>query len=167
MGDLTPYCPFYLGCAVITDALRHGLPPTRDIVTCTKQGHEIWLSVTSIVVPSVCEAFTVLIHLFRDVTRYHELMQAATGLANLASGLSSPDVRRLSIVPRPEDSGKLTVREREVLALLATGLSTKEIARRLFISPRTAGNHINNILGKLGVHSRLDAVVYAVRNGLV
>ena len=60
----------------------------------------------------------------------------------------------------------LTPREGEVLRLLAAGLSDREIAERLFISPRTAGYHVSNLLGKLGVDSRTGAVAFALRHGL-
>jgi filamentous hemagglutinin family protein len=61
----------------------------------------------------------------------------------------------------------LTPRERQVLALLASGRSSKQAARELVISPRTLGTHMQHILGKLGVHSRTQAVVIANRAGLV
>jgi HD-GYP domain-containing protein (c-di-GMP phosphodiesterase class II) len=61
----------------------------------------------------------------------------------------------------------LTSREVEVLGLLARGLSNKEIARRLVISPKTAGTHIENIYAKTGVSNRAQASVYAVRHGLI
>jgi DNA-binding NarL/FixJ family response regulator len=56
---------------------------------------------------------------------------------------------------------ELTPREREVIELLAAGRNSKQIARQLVISPRTAGTHIQNILAKLGVHSRAQAVAVA------
>jgi DNA-binding NarL/FixJ family response regulator len=59
---------------------------------------------------------------------------------------------------------RLTPREREVLEFLAEGLSDKEIAQRLGVSPDTARNHMVSILGKLGVESRLQALVFAVRH---
>jgi two-component system, NarL family, nitrate/nitrite response regulator NarL len=67
--------------------------------------------------------------------------------------------------PRPRTIG-LTPRESEVLALLADGLRQPEIARRLYISPRTVGKHIEHILAKLGVHSRTEAVAHVARNRL-
>jgi DNA-binding NarL/FixJ family response regulator len=62
---------------------------------------------------------------------------------------------------------QLTEREREILALLATGLRNDEIAARLFISPQTVQTHVRNLLGKLAVHSKLEAVAFAVRHGAV
>lgn len=62
---------------------------------------------------------------------------------------------------------QLTPREREVLRALADGLSDKEIAERLHIGTGTVRNHFMNIFNKLGVHSRLQALVFAVRHGLV
>ncbi len=61
----------------------------------------------------------------------------------------------------------LTAREREVVAALAAGLNDKEIAQRLHISPETARTHMVNILGKLGVNSRLQALVFALRHGAI
>jgi DNA-binding CsgD family transcriptional regulator/tetratricopeptide (TPR) repeat protein len=65
----------------------------------------------------------------------------------------------------PKDVGLLTTREREVLDLLGDGLSNAEIAARLFISTKTAGNHVSNILAKLHLRSRQEAAAYAVRAG--
>ena len=62
---------------------------------------------------------------------------------------------------------RLTRRETEILQLLARGLSNEVISKQLYISPTTTRNHIQNILGKLGVHSKLEAVAYAVRAGYV
>jgi two-component system NarL family response regulator len=62
--------------------------------------------------------------------------------------------------------GKLTRREREVLGLLASGSDNDDIAQRLVISPETARTHIQNLLGKLEVHSRLEAAAFVIQNGL-
>ncbi len=66
-------------------------------------------------------------------------------------------------VPAP----RLTEREMEVLGLVAEGLNNREIGVRLFISENTVKNHIRNILEKLHLHSRMEAVVYAVREKLL
>jgi DNA-binding NarL/FixJ family response regulator len=61
---------------------------------------------------------------------------------------------------------ELTSRELEVLTLLAAGLSQGEVASRLVVSPRTVGTHIQHILTKLDVHTRAQAVAFALRNGV-
>lgn len=61
----------------------------------------------------------------------------------------------------------LTAREREVLQLAAEGHSSKEIASRLFISPRTAETHRANLMHKLGLHSLSDLIRYALRRGIL
>ncbi len=66
-------------------------------------------------------------------------------------------------VPTP----RLTPREMEVLKLVAKGLNNRDIAKELFISENTVKNHIRNILERLQLHSRMEAVVYAVREKLL
>ena len=68
---------------------------------------------------------------------------------------------------RREGPGGLTAREVEVLRLLAQGLSNKEIAKRLVISPKTAGNHIEHIYAKIGASSRATASLFAMQHGLL
>ncbi|GIV00444.1 MAG: DNA-binding response regulator [Actinomycetota bacterium] len=62
---------------------------------------------------------------------------------------------------------RLTPRERQVLERMATGASSEEIARALGMSPHTLRTHVQNILLKLGVHSKMEALVLAIRHGLV
>jgi DNA-binding NarL/FixJ family response regulator len=66
-----------------------------------------------------------------------------------------------------EISSKLTPREREVLQALADGRSNREIAVQLHITVETQRTHMVNILSKLGAHSQLQALVIAVRHGIV
>ncbi len=61
---------------------------------------------------------------------------------------------------------RLTKREKEILALLADGADNNAIAQALVISPGTARTHVQNVLGKLGVHSRLEAAAFVMRNGI-
>lgn len=69
--------------------------------------------------------------------------------------------------PAEPNADGLTDREREVLTLIARGLSNKLIARELSISEKTVKAHVSSILGKLGVSDRTQAALYAVRSGLV
>lgn len=88
----------------------------------------------------------------------------ADAIATLARGA------RITL-PEGKTSGKnhdgLTAREREVLALLTDGRTNREIGEALYISESTAGVHVSNILGKLGVSNRVEAAAVAVRLGLV
>jgi len=63
--------------------------------------------------------------------------------------------------------GDLTDRERQILELLAQGKRNDDIAQELFISPQTVQTHVRNILGKLRVHSKLEAVAFAVKHGAI
>ncbi|MFZ0919894.1 MAG: LuxR C-terminal-related transcriptional regulator, partial [Candidatus Dormiibacterota bacterium] len=71
------------------------------------------------------------------------------------------------VARRREWPAGLTAREVEVLALAAQGHSNKEIAERLVISPKTAGNHIEHIYIKIGCSSRAEASLYAMQQGLL
>ncbi|MEW2399147.1 response regulator transcription factor [Streptomyces sp. NPDC046862] len=94
------------------------------------------------------------------------------GLAGLVLG----EYRRLASEPDPVLSAgadadrprapQLTDRETEVLRLVAKGLSYKQIAERLVISHRTVQNHVQNTLGKLQLHNRVELVRYAIERGL-
>ena len=68
---------------------------------------------------------------------------------------------------RRERISGLTAREAEVLILLARGMSNKQIAERLVITPKTAGNHVEHIYAKIGASSRAAAALFAVQHGLL
>jgi two-component system, NarL family, response regulator LiaR len=90
----------------------------------------------------------------------------------IPSRMLGPLLSRLIQRRREQDdalrkASELTRREREVLALLADGADNDSIAQALVISPQTARTHIQNLLGKLGVHSRLEAAAFVVRNGIL
>ena len=87
----------------------------------------------------------------------------ASKLISEFTALAKQSEERQQQVPAP----RLTDREMEVLRLVARGLGNREIARELFISENTVKNHIRNILEKLQLHSRMEAVVYAVREKLL
>jgi NarL family two-component system response regulator LiaR len=94
----------------------------------------------------------------------HALHAAAAGQVQLAPQALARLMRDLR---PPEQVGKLTPREKEVLSLLGQGQSNKEIARNLHLREETVKTHVSNILHKLGVQSRTQAVLYALRNGLM
>ncbi|HET6885659.1 MAG TPA: response regulator transcription factor [Rubrobacteraceae bacterium] len=105
-----------------------------------------------------------------------EILDAARGLAageTLLSPEELVELLRIAGQSREEEREarasieQLTRREREVLMALSEGLSNKQIAERLHMSVDTERTHMMNILNKLGVHSRLQALLFAARHGLV
>ncbi|AYY13488.1 DNA-binding response regulator [Actinobacteria bacterium YIM 96077] len=104
-----------------------------------------------------------------------ELIHAVRVVAR-GDGLIAPSVTRRLIAqiasqasrPAPDiHLGELTEREREVLVLVATGLSNDEIAERLVVSPATAKTHVSRIMTKLGARDRAQLVVQAYESGLI
>ena len=96
---------------------------------------------------------------------------AAKGSAWLSPRAAEVVLSRLRTTSSPPEDehpllARLSARELDVLRLIATGMENAEIARELSISPRTAKNHVSNILTKLELPSRVQAAVYAVRQGV-
>lgn len=142
----------YRGCHVMS-LVRLGEPvQSFDMRTRTKGGHAVWLNISILTAPGGTEGgFT--IHLFRDVTATRELLSLVhERLAGPPAG-NAPGSRGAS----------LSRRELEVLRLMADGASTAVAAERLHVSRATIRNHVQNILTKLGVHSRLEAVAFATK----
>jgi NarL family two-component system response regulator LiaR len=97
-------------------------------------------------------------------------LAAAIRAANAGKPTLAPEAAQALIqrATRPATPGHdLSAREREVLALMTQGLSNRAIAERLVISASTVDFHVSNILGKLGVASRTEAVAVAVKHHLV
>jgi DNA-binding NarL/FixJ family response regulator len=88
---------------------------------------------------------------------------AAKLLTEFAALAKRADSERAEQVPAP----RLTDREIEVLKLVARGMNNRDIAKELFISENTVKNHVRNILEKLQIHSRMEAVMIAVRENLI
>jgi PAS domain S-box-containing protein len=144
----------YRGCHVMT-LVKMGDPiQSFDMRTRTKAGRPIWVNLSTLTVPAGQNGGPLTIHLFRDVTATKELLALVR--------------ERLTAPPSAEPTGDvLTRRELEILRMIATGASTKAAADKLHVSPATVRNHVQNILGKLGAHSRLEAVAVATRQRLL
>jgi DNA-binding NarL/FixJ family response regulator len=93
---------------------------------------------------------------------------AAAGESMLSPSVAAQLITRVRDAPAaPPDAVDLSEREIEVLRLIGQGRDNAQIAEQLVISPMTAKNHVSNILAKLGVESRVQAAIYAVRAGMV
>jgi DNA-binding NarL/FixJ family response regulator len=87
--------------------------------------------------------------------------------ASLAAALARGGARPVAPPPAPRPDDVLTAREIDILRLVATGSTNREIAGRLFLSEGTVKNHISRILGRLGLRDRTQAAVYAHDHGLL
>jgi len=87
--------------------------------------------------------------------------------ASLAAALARGGARPVAPPPAPRPDEVLTAREIDILRLVATGSTNREIAGRLFLSEGTVKNHISRILGRLGLRDRTQAAVYAHDHGLL
>jgi len=151
------------------------LMPIMDGITAIQQLRKEFLDVEVIALTSVLEDEKVIGavragaigYLLKD-TQADELCKAIKAAAQGQVQLSPEAAARLvREITAPDNSEKLTEREIEVLRLLALGRSNKEIANELVIGEKTVKTHVSNILMKLGLSSRTQAALHAVRIGLV
>jgi PAS domain S-box-containing protein len=166
-----PWCK--PGCKVQECISAHAPLENFEIMTHANSGDPVWINV-SILSPQAGHD-PVSVHIFRDVTRERKAAEAIEQfLMTLGffvgqkekppdkGWAKSAHTRRA--VPLPKT---LSGRELEVLKLIAEGLSTRTVAERLKISHYTARNHIQNILTKLELHSKAQAVSFAFRKHLI
>ena len=142
-----------------------GLPP-YDVKSQTKAGRDIWLNISVIPMQDPEADGNLAVHLFRDVSKRRQaemLAQQTIATVSEFRGSDGADI----IDSQPAPTPPLTRRELEVLRLLACGARDAEISEALGIKHTTVRNHVEHILGKLGVHSRLQAVVFAAQHRLV
>lgn len=143
--------------------------PNFETQVAGRDGRERRLTVT--LLPARTQTGeTRIVHLLRDVSEHKHPAEPATKATpslhthtHATSPEPAPPTEQTDMGPRP----LLTRREYEVLRLLARGLANGEIAAKLSISPITARNHVTNVLEKLRVHTRLQAVIVASRLGLL
>ena len=94
------------------------------------------------------------------------LRATATGSVVLSSAASDSVRVAASAVPDADVLGRLDARDREILALLVQGLSTSQVAARLFLAPKTIRNRVSEMLGKLDVRTREEAIALGLAGGI-
>jgi DNA-binding CsgD family transcriptional regulator len=161
--DGSPVCT--PSCRRIPEALANG-GLTPQMMWCKSHGNGETLMDTYLMPLNGTNGDPeMLLYLFRSVDAAGEVKRVLGELSGLhQTAFRAPQVPTPIQGPR---ASPLSTRETEVLSLLHEGLKTREIANRLHISPATVRNHIQRILGKIKVHSRLQAVLSARRNGWI
>ena len=156
------------GCLPYTAGRRGELVPTFDAQMRTASGYPLWVNVTIIAMPTTDGSSEpdVVIHFFREVEAKKRAETFAKDVAGWVRQLRLEASDHVASDIRACDVG-LTEREIQVLRQLSHGADTDNIAKQLVIDRSTVRNHIQRILHKLGVHSRLEAVTYAREHGLL
>lgn len=149
-----PFCGS--DCEVIECARRGRAPANYDVRTKSAVGKGKWLNMSIVVLTGRRKRSTVTVHLFRDITAERKRRLQAPAIAEAAPAGGDNDAL-----------ARLTRRETEVLQCLSAGMTTARIATELGVSPTTVRNHVEHLLSKLGVHSKLEAVVLAARHRIV
>lgn len=147
-------------CPACARSSRDELIETREVMGRTRSGAALWLSVSTVVPPARYRRECQMVHFVREGAlppRLEELIAERLGAGPSAGEPRAGD-------GPPAGLARLTEREREVLRLLAEGLDTRQIAERLTLSRATVRNHVQHILSKLKVHSRLEAVALSLRH---
>ncbi len=152
------------------------LMPKMDGVAATKAIKERWPKVQIIALTSFKEKEYVegalkggaISYLLKNVSAdelANAVRKAATGQASLSPEAAQVLIQKMNEPAQPGQD--MTDREREILALMVEGLSNNSIAERLFVSQSTVKFHVSNVLSKLGVTSRTEAVALAIKHKLV
>lgn len=158
------------GCAVMRKLRHREVVRDFDVLCRAKTGPLLTVNIGIVVEYGQGNEPRDVVHFLRDVTHraliehlFGHLLRSVQGHHDSPTGVlrTSSPASGSSIVLPPN----ITPRERDVLGLLADGLSTREIARALAVEPVTVRNHIQRLLQKLGAHSRLEAVALARQHG--
>lgn len=156
------YC--YRACPIAHQARDASSDPVHQFPLDVKTGagKTKRVNCTLFAIPNSRPSLSTIVHVF------HEVDQRTSPLVEqLGQEAGPPAPRRFAIEGSETAAIELTPREKEVLRKMSEGLSTAAIGRKLFISPVTVRNHVQSILQKLDVHSKIAAVAYAYQHSLV
>lgn len=152
-------------CALAFMAEQHETVRHFELDVRSESGETVTANVSIVVLPGPRAQQYTLVHLLEKVDRHREVSALVHRILTEQHAL--PATRRAAAERPSPQSPSLTSREIQILGLLAEGTSTKAIAETLFISVTTTRNHVQNILRKLDVHSKLEAVSLALRTHLL
>ena len=144
-------------CTAVVNALRGRVTAPYDLAALVnKEGERVWVN-NSIVVARDDAGRPLIVHLFRPVKERFEPLPSTR----------IPRGRQPDADAEPAALKPLSRRELEALRMLASGLSTAEIAKAMTISPLTARNHISTIMRKLGARNRVECLIVASERQLI
>ncbi len=148
-----------------TRQIKRELPSVRVVILTVSEDDQDFLAA----IRSGADGY--LVKSMRPESLFQELRGLAQGEVPLSRAMTGKLLRQIartaSVSPTSVLSNSLSERELQVLRMLTEGLSNEEIAAELGISVNTVRNHVRNILEKLGLRNRVQAAVYAVRQGLL
>ena len=157
--------------------VMHGIDATRQIVAALPETRVVMLTanddqatildaIESGAIGYLTKDRALVDDVVDTVRRAHqgEIMLPPALIGRLVTSLAA---RRREAVERQAMADALTAREKEILGLIAEGADNKTIADRLVVSPHTVRTHVQNVLAKLGAHSKLEALTIAAKRGLV
>jgi DNA-binding CsgD family transcriptional regulator len=155
----------YANCPVVATAREGGAVCGFELSVTTAGRPRRAVGITILTVPGVRPEHFTLVHIVQPVARAARFEEVLAELAARGAGVVQRS--RAADKPKPAAPPPLTPRETEVLRHVASGLQNKEVAAKLALSVATVRNHVHNILDKLGVHSKLEAVSLAFRKGWI
>lgn len=161
------YC--YRNCPVAFQARQKPSDPVQNFplsVETGKKGRK-WINVSLFAIPSYHPALSTVVHVLREEKKKPDEKRNPSSLERALAGEAPNREPLWPITTKEGQPVDLTNREKEILRCLSQGMSTSAIARKLFISPVTVRNHIQSILHKLDVHTKLAAVVFAYQHELI
>ncbi len=147
-------------CHILQQARKGQFTRNYDLEVRTARGRWRWVNVTTLLVQT--NGSVSVVHMLRDI-QHRKATELLAGrivrevgkLTKMAGSATSPPGRTCS------------PRERRILVLLSESRSTEQIAGELGISPATVRNHVRNVMRKMQAHTRLEAVLHAIRNGII
>lgn len=146
------------------DCAAHQRPiPDFDLEVKTRAGRRAWVNVSTVVHVDRRTGRRLLVHLARDIGR----RKRSEALVERVLRLSRQIADASHETHRPGPTIPLSEQEQRVLQRFSEGLRAADVERELDISPQTLRNHLHHINQKLGTHSRLEAVIHAIRRQLI
>jgi len=150
-------------CAVMECGATPAGIPNYDLEVKARGGQRVWVNISILVFHDNRTKRRLLVHLARDITERKKNEQLTQKVLESAKQLASLPTERDRAAP----VSPLSKQEQHVLRLLADGKTPAEAARILRITPRTLRNHIHHANQKLKTRNRLEAVIHAIRRGLI